>query len=124
MKMKKSIPILAILLIIGGLFYLNIFSFDLAKHHKEFNSEEWKNWKESEFEFRLRWEMIGSLNKKHKLKGKYKNEIINLLGKPEPGWKKEFSYNLGLTGNGVNAGVLKILFDENDICLSSETIEH
>ncbi len=49
-----------------------VFESDIAKYSVEFDAERWKNWQESELEFRLRWEMIGSLCWKHKLVGKRK----------------------------------------------------
>jgi len=112
------------LLFLFILFGKYIFSAKIAQYNSTFNSEEWKNWAESEKDYRLRWEMIGSLFWNYELIGKKKVEIIELLGEPENKSKTRFSYSLGLTGSGINAGVLHIKFDKNDICTHAKAVEH
>ncbi|MFT3902478.1 MAG: hypothetical protein QM727_04865 [Niabella sp.] len=80
--------------------------------HETFDSEKWKNWKETEAEWSLRWDMMNSLRNTHYLKGKTAEEITNLLGEPETKTNKEFRYYLGFAKRGIDTGTLIILFDE------------
>jgi len=81
----------------------------------QFDSEKWKNWKETKTTLSLRWDMMKSLRNTHKLKKKTKTEIIELLGEPESKTKKEFRYYLGFSKSGINTGSLTIKFDKNNI---------
>ena len=119
----KRVIISAIILITTFLL-IQLYSPELAMLKREFNSEKWKSWIESEEEFRLRWEMIGSLRIKHRLRGLTKKEIVELLGQPENKSKTEFSYNLGMSGNGINSGILKVKFNEINICINSDAFDH
>ncbi len=83
--------------------------------HKQFDSEKWKNWSESESEWSLRWDMMNSLRNNHELKGKSKTEIIELLGIPETKNESEFGYYLGMSKRGINTGSLTIKFNEKGI---------
>lgn len=80
--------------------------------HEEFNSDRWKNWKNSEAEWSLRWDMMNSLRNNYELKGMTKDEIIELLGEPESLSQKEFSYYLGMAKWGIDIGTLTIKFNE------------
>jgi hypothetical protein len=84
--------------------------------HEEFNSEKWKNWTETEQKMSMRWDMMNSLRNNHKLKGKTKSEIINLLGEPSEGKSNiSFRYYLGMAKHGIDTGSLVITFGENDL---------
>ncbi len=79
--------------------------------HEKFDSEKWKNWKETEAEMSLRWDMMNSLRNQHELKGKTKSQIIELLGEPESKFEYEFGYYLGMAKHGIDIGNLTIKFD-------------
>ena len=95
----------------GILFIVTIVFLSFALRGKlsgeKFDRKKWKNWTESEMELSTRWDMMNSLRNNHDLKGKTKNEIINLLGKPEfEETNSEFSYYLGYSRRGINTGRL------------------
>ena len=50
---------------------------------KPFNSQQWKSWRESEKELRLRWDMIDDLTTQYALVGMQREEVIDLLGIPQ-----------------------------------------
>lgn len=87
-----------------------IWSFSPEINHlfnrQKFDSEQWINWKESEKEPDLRWNMVNNLIKTKNLKGKTVEEIKELLGEPESESKISLSYYLGMTGSGINTGAL------------------
>lgn len=72
----------------------------------EFDSEQWKNWEESETDLSLRWNMVHNLRKEHELVGMTINEINELLGKPDRENKNFISYHLGMSGHGIDTGTL------------------
>ncbi len=78
---------------------------------KDFNSNVWKNWTETESTMNTRWLMYKDLLKKYKLKGVSKDSILQLLGKPNVQTKSKYQYFLGATGKGVNTGTMTIIFD-------------
>ena len=81
---------------------------------EKFDSQKWKITKmNSEDDFSLRWNMMNSLRNNYKLIGMSKNEIINLLGKPDENFttEKTFRYYLGSSYNGINTGSLIIDFE-------------
>lgn len=80
--------------------------------HVEFSSDKWKNWKESEAEWSLRWDMMNSLRNNYELQGMSKDEIIELLGEPESQTQTEFLYYLGMAKKGIDTGTLTIKFNE------------
>jgi len=82
--------------------------------HEKFSSDKWKNWTESEAEWSLRWDMMNSLRNNYELMGMTKEEIIELLGKPETRTKTEFKYYLGMAKKGIDTGTLTIKFDETE----------
>jgi len=88
-----------------------IWSFSPEINHffnrQKFDSEQWINWKESEMEPALRWNMVNNLIKTEKLKGKTVEEIKELLGEPVSESKISLSYYLGMTGRGINTGRLQ-----------------
>ncbi|MFV0431706.1 MAG: hypothetical protein ACK5MD_09400 [Flavobacteriales bacterium] len=83
--------------------------------HEKFDSDKWKNWTESESELSLRWDMMNSLRNNHKLTGKSRTEIIELLGKPDSETNTDFRYYLGMSKRGINTGSLTIKFNKNGI---------
>ena len=96
-----------------GIIYILIITFFVLKpdindylNKTEFNSAEWISWKETESSFGVRWNMVYNLTENHKLKGKTKDEIKILLGKPTNESKKEISYYLGMTGHSINTCLL------------------
>lgn len=80
--------------------------------YERFDSESWKNWRESETELSLRWDMMNNLRNKHELIGKNKSEIIELLGIPNTKLEYEFGYYLGMARYGIDIGNLTIKFNE------------
>nr|WP_315131049.1 hypothetical protein [uncultured Flavobacterium sp.] len=81
---------------------------------EKFDSQKWKTTKmNSEDDFSLRWDMMNSLRNNYKLIGMSKNEIINLLGKPDENFttEKTFRYYLGASHSGIDTGSLIIDFE-------------
>ena len=79
----------------------------------EFNSEHWKTWVETEAECCIRWDMINSLKKQHKLIGMRSSEIIELLGDPDHESSNELSYFLGMARRGIDTGSLRLILDSS-----------
>lgn len=52
--------------------------------------------------------MVHDLRKKHELVGMNKIEIIELLGKPDSKNEEYISYQLGMSGHMIDAGILYI----------------
>src|SRR5690554_7106230 len=84
---KYSFLIFGGLILIGFLLKGNII-------HEKFDSEKWKSWEEGELQWSLRWDMMNSLRNSYDLKLMNKQEITDLLGKPESETNNEFYYNL------------------------------
>lgn len=82
---------------------------------REFNSQQWKSWKESETELRLRWDMMDDLAKRYALVGMHRRDIIELLGAPGNDDGKSISYYLGPTYHGINTGSLTLRFNEQGV---------
>src|SRR5690606_22315515 len=82
--------------------------------HEKFDSDKWKNWTETETTMSLRWDMMNSLRNQHKLTGKTKTEIYDLLGEPNSKSESEFGYFLGMAKFGISTGHLTIYFDKNN----------
>lgn len=89
---------------------------------KEFNSDEWKNWTETETTLDTKWLMHKDLLKKYKLKGVSRDSILNLLGKPNSESNNVYRYFLGPTGRGINTGTMTIMF-ENDSVVNIEVTD-
>lgn len=81
----------------------------------DFNSEEWKNWEESEADPFLRWDMTEDLTNAYDLKGMSTEKIIELLGEPENRTEREFRYFLGYTRQGINTGTLILTIERDTI---------
>jgi hypothetical protein len=81
----------------------------------EFDSVRWKNWKESENEMSLRWNMIDDLEDDHKLYGMTFDEIITLLGEPDSKSTVEWTYYLGMAGHGIDTGTLALTFEKGRV---------
>jgi len=108
---KSKILFLTVGVVIIGLLVLlgsTIFSTEISNYFNrtEFDSEEWKNWEESENEPSLRWNMVNDLRKKHELIGMNTKEVIELLGEPNSLNKKYMSYHLGMSGHMIDTGTL------------------
>ncbi len=82
---------------------------------KDFNSDEWKNWVETESEPNTRWLMHKDLLKKYELKGVSKDSILSLLGEPSKKYSDEFNYYLGYSGRGINIGTMTITFENGSV---------
>ena len=80
---------------------------------KDFNSNEWKNWTESEANPSTRWSMHKNLLKTYELKGMEKTAVLDLLGKPNSETDDKYHYLLGYTGRGVNTGTMMITIKNN-----------
>lgn len=81
--------------------------------YEEFESTKWKEWTETDYEMSFRWNMMNSLRKKHELVGRYKSDIIELLGEPDDGkYNLRFRYYLGMAKRGIDTGSLVINFNE------------
>ena len=81
---------------------------------EKFDSQKWKNSNLNlEENMTLRWDMMNSLRNNYKLIGMSKNEITNLLGKPDNNFsiEKDFRYYLGYSKTGINTGSLTITFE-------------
>ena len=119
MKILKTVILTISILGIGYFLYIAglVLSPDIHNYFNRipFNSEEWKNWEESEKEPSLRWNMVKDLTSEYKLKGKTKSEIIDLLGKPESETKKEMSYYLGMSGHMIDTGSLILTIENNRV---------
>ena len=94
--------------------FMVILFFTVAcSEQKDFNSDEWKNWVETESTPNTRWLMHKDLMKNHELNGVSKDSILNLLGEPSKKHLDEFHYYLGNTGRGINIGTMTITFENN-----------
>ncbi len=80
---------------------------------KAFDEEKWSGNREE------RGSMMGSLQKKHELKGMTKDELVKLLGEPdskqEEGTERQFVYYLGRASLGVDDSLLKLYFSEDGV---------
>lgn len=80
--------------------------------HATFDSDKWKNSDlNAEENWDLRWKMMNDLRKNHTLLGMKKNDVIELLGKPDSETNSAFNYYLGMTGRGINTGNLTLTFN-------------
>ncbi|WP_339703464.1 hypothetical protein [uncultured Marixanthomonas sp.] len=104
--MKKFLRLTLFLIILTNVFIA-------CSSGTDFNSEKWKNWKESEAELFLRWDMREDLVNNYDLIGMSTEQIIDLLGEPENWNEKELRYYLGSSRRGINTGSL-ILQIKND----------
>lgn len=112
MKKIYQIILIAIVIIICG------FGLRGKISGEKFDSEKWKTTNlASENNMSLRWDMMNSLRNNNNLIGMSKNEIINLLGKPNENFTTNniFRYYLGYTHTGINTGSLVITFDNGTV---------
>ena len=84
-------------------------------NRKDFDSDKWKSWEETETDPSLRWNMIHDLKTKHELIGMTRLEIKNLLGEPGSETENEMRYYLGMSGHGINSGSLVIKIKEDKV---------
>lgn len=92
--------------------FLLVFS---CSKQKEFDSNEWKNWVETETTLDTRWLMHKDLLKRYELKGVSRDSILNLLGKPNTETNDKYYYQLGTTGRGINTGTMTITFGNDTV---------
>jgi len=81
---------------------------------KNFNSNDWKNWEETEGSMFDRLEMAKDLIKTDEIMLFDKIEVLELLGDPNSFDKNSITYFLGHSGNGINTGSLNILFNDKN----------
>ena len=91
-------------------------------NQKEFVSEDWKQWTESENSPGLRWQMHKDLLSNYNLKTYNKDQILKLLGKPNIEEENEYHYLLGYSGKGINTGKMIVVF-KNDLVVDIKIIE-
>lgn len=115
-KRIRHVVFTGCIVIIMIFLYLYFKQFNTVK----FDSHKWKNWKESESELYLRWDMTQYLMKNHTLNGKTKTQIINLLGEPERKSQNKFEYYIGHSrvGWGIDTGTLIIFFNDKDTVIN------
>ncbi len=82
---------------------------------EKFDSTKWKNWEETEATLFMRWDMRNDLIENYKLKGLSREEIIDLLGKPEKEIKDQFRFNLGPARKGIDYGTLIFEFKNETV---------
>lgn len=95
-----------------------IFTVITSCNDLSFNSEKWKNWKETESNIHMRWDMVDDLIDNYHLIGKTHHEIEELLGKPEnrvSSSKDNYYYNLGPCRSGIDYGSLYIEFKNSKV---------
>ncbi|MGV6831287.1 MAG: hypothetical protein ACWA5P_06985 [bacterium] len=105
MKLLNKVIVASILILTIG----------CQQDQKTFNSDEWKNWVESEATPNTRWLMHRDLIRNYELEGVSKDSIIQLLGKPNSQTNLKFYYQLGNTGKGINMGTLIIIFEDDSV---------
>lgn len=81
-----------------------------CSEQKDFNSTEWKNWVESESTPNTRWLMHKDLLDNYNLKTYSKEQVLDLLGKPNNETNDKYYYLLGTTERGINTGTMTITF--------------
>lgn len=86
-----------------------------CSEQKEFNSNQWKTWTETENRPSLRWQMHKDLLNDYDLKTYDKKQVLDLLGKPNSETNNDFSYQLGYTGRGINTGTMTITFENGSV---------
>lgn len=84
-------------------------------NRREFDSERWKNWKETEAEMSLRWNMVSDLEDKYELEGMTPGEIVELLGEPDSKSRTEWAYYLGMAGHGIDTGTLSLTIENGRV---------
>ncbi len=95
-----------------------------CQHNIEFNSNLWKNWEETEESPNLRWRIYKDLLRQYDLDTFNRDQIIQLLGRPDQQTQRTYYYYLGYTTRGIEAGMLKIEFDINNKVEKISVIEY
>lgn len=80
-----------------------------------FDSEKWKNWKMSEDEMTLRWDMTHDLQEEYELVGMTEQQVIELLGIPGSKSIREWTYDLGMARHGIDTGTLSLTFENGKV---------
>lgn len=86
-----------------------------CSEQKDFNSDEWKSWVESENSPDTRWLMHKDLLDNNDLETYNKKQILDLLGKPNSETNNEYYYQLGYTGRGINIGTMVVKFENDSV---------
>ena len=73
-----------------------------------FDSERWIEWQETENECCTRWRMARNLTNQHDLVSMNRLEVIELLGEPDYEDESVLNYYLGMTGHGIDTGLLRL----------------
>lgn len=106
------------------LLFFFLFGFLTACTDIDFDTEKWKSWNINESETNLRWDMANDLIENYHLKGKTKQEILELLGDPIGGLDPSsdvFSYDLGPCRRGIDFGGLYITFKKGKVTKIEKT---
>jgi len=83
----------------------------------EFDQELWKEWKETDTDMSLRWDMVHDMTSEYKLISMTKEDITALLGPPDNMQLSSdtFHYYLGMSRHGIDTGSLIIKFNVNKV---------
>lgn len=109
-SMKAILGIITTLIIALFLFFSMPYINDYM-NATPFHSQKWiEAEKETEGNWKDRWNMRRDLLANYNLKGKSKEEIIKLLGKPHQESENEMYYSLGPATTGIDMGTLLIKF--------------
>jgi hypothetical protein len=121
-RTMRLLRIVGLILVLGAASYflfvfVIVFSPTLDNYlsRTAFDSEKWKNWRETEAEMSLRWDMVSDLQDKHQLDGMTENEIIELLGEPRRKSSIEWTYHLGMARQGIDTGTLRLTFENGRV---------
>ena len=104
--------------------YIIIACFLSGCSRQSFDSEKWKNWKDTESTLFVRRDMVEDLTKQYKLVGMSRSEINDLLGKPNAVNNRSIGYDLGPTGQGTDYGWLILTLDDNEVVKRFKITEH
>lgn len=97
-------------------FAMFIIVLSCVEKRKSFDSNEWKNWSESEEMPSERWLMYKDLLKKYQFIGIGKDSVLNMLGKPNIFNQYEFQYNLGYSNKGgIDPSTMIIEFNNDTV---------
>lgn len=110
--MRKNKIALFIILVLSC---STILFFVFASDGSSFDSEKWKTWEGDKSSTSLRWDMKDDLVVKHKLVGMTKEEVIKLLGEPDFFTTFSIEYFLGMSGHGMETGILTLLMKNGKV---------
>ena len=114
----KGLKIFILIVAVGIISFLlfiffHVFSPEIYNfsNRTPFDSKQWVEWNDDIGDTSLRWHMVKDLTKKYELVGMTVNEIKDLLGEPTTEYKTHLDYNLGMSGHGIDYGVLSLTVD-------------